>query len=187
MKREDLENLGLNEEQITGVMKLKSSSISENDKELESLKTQITQLTTEKDNLQNQIADANKQIEDFKSMDIESIKKTADEYKTKYEESEKTYKQELAKIERSNQVKDYFSNVDFASESAKQGVIAQFNAKDFKFEDGKFLGADEWLNDLKQKDAGAFIDKSAPKFTTDPSAPKQDSSDDELRKAFGLE
>ena len=36
--------------------------------------------------------------------------------------------------------------------------MAKFNEKNFQFDDEskKFMGADEWLKDLQEKDAGAF-------------------------------
>lgn len=185
MKREDLEKLGLNEEQINGVMKLKSTAMSE----IDSLNGKIAQLTNEKDNLQNQLKDANTKIQSYKDMDIESIKKSADDWKTKYEEMEANQKAEKEKSIRDERTNTFFNDIKFASESAKAGVIAQFNAKDFKYDEetNKFLGASEWLNDLKEKDSGAFLsDVANPKFTTTPTAPKNSSSMDEVMKIMGL-
>ena len=185
MKREDLEKLGLNEEQINGVMKLKSSTMNE----IDSLNEKITRLTTDKENLQNQLKDANNEIQSFKDMDIDSIKKSADDWKTKYEEMEANQQAEKEKSIRDERTNAFFNDVKFASESAKAGVISQFNEKGFKYdeESKKFLGASEWLNDLKEKDSGAFLsDVANPKFTTNPTAPKNTSSLDEVIKIMGL-
>ena len=186
MKREDLEKLGLNEEQINGVMKLKSSTMNE----IDSLNEKITQLTTDKENLQNQLKDANNEIQSFKDMDIDSIKKSADDWKTKYEEMEANQKAEKEKSIRDERTNAFFNDVKFASESAKAGVISQFNEKGFKYdeESKKFLGASEWLNDLKDKDSGAFLsDVANPKFTTNPTAPTNTGSMDQILHAMGLD
>lgn len=186
MKREDLEKLGLNEEQINGVMKLKSSTMNE----IDSLNEKITQLTTDKENLQNQLKDANNEIQSFKDMDIDSIKKSADDWKTKYEEMEANQKAEKEKSIRDERTNAFFNDVKFASESAKAGVISQFNEKGFKYdeESKKFLGASEWLNDLKEKDSGAFLsDVANPKFTTSPTAPTNTGSMDQILHAMGLD
>lgn len=186
MKREDLEKLGLNEEQINGVMKLKSSTMNE----IDSLNEKITQLTTDKENLQNQLKDANNEIQSFKDMDIDSIKKSADDWKTKYEEMEANQKAEKEKSIRDERTNAFFNDVKFASESAKAGVISQFNEKGFKYdeESKKFLGASEWLNDLKEKDSGAFLsDVANPKFTTNPTAPTNTGSMDQILHAMGLD
>lgn len=169
MKREDLEKLGLNEEQITGVMKLKSSSITDNQKELDDLKKNVTDLTATNTNLQKQIDDANKEIQSYKDMDIDSIKKSASEWEDKYNkliESQENAKKEELNTQRVNK---FFENVKFSSDSAKEGIISKFNKKEFKYDETseKFQGATEWLEEMKKEDAGAFLsEKANPKFST---------------------
>ena len=144
---------------------------------------------TEISNLKMQIEDANKEIQSYKDMDIDSIKKSAEDWETKFKELEENQKAEKEKSIRDERTNAFFNDVKFASESAKAGVIAQFNAKDFKYdeESGKFQGASEWLEELKTKDTGAFLsDVANPKFTTNPSAPMVDGTADELREAMGL-
>ena len=112
--------------------------------------------------------------------------KNFEEKETQRIADEKKAKEQSIRDERTN---SFFNDVKFASESAKAGVIAQFNAKDFKYdeESQKFQGASEWLEDLKTKDKGAFLSEVAnPKFTTNPTAPTSDSSMDEVMKAMGL-
>ena len=175
MKREFLEGLNLDKETIDSIMSEYGKT------------TQV--LRDERDTLKTQIDNANKEIQSYKDMDIESIKKSADDWKTKYEEMEANQKAEKEKSIREERTNAFFNDVKFASESAKAGVISQFNQKDFKYdeESQKFLGASEWLNDLKEKDAGAFLSEVAnPVFTTNPTAPIVDSSIDELKEAMGL-
>lgn len=176
MKREFLEGLNLDKETIDSIMSEYGKT------------TQI--LRDERDTLKTQIDNANKEIQSYKDMDIESIKKSADDWKTKYEEMEANQKAEKEKSIREARTNAFFNDVKFASESAKAGVISQFNEKDFKYdeESQKFLGASEWLNDLKEKDAGAFMsDVANPKFTSSPSVPKNSSSMDDVLKAMGLD
>ena len=139
---------------------------------------------------QTQLKTANDTIQSYKDMDIDSIKKSADDWKTKYEEMEANQKAEKEKSIRNERTNAFFNDIKFASESAKAGVIAQFNAKDFKYDEetNKFLGASEWLNDLKEKDSGAFLsDVANPKFTANPTAPKNNvGSMDEVMKIMGL-
>lgn len=176
MKREFLEGLNLDKETIDSIMSEYGKT------------TQV--LRDERDTLKTQIDNANKEIQSYKDMDIESIKKSADDWKTKYEEMEANQKAEKEKSIREARTNAFFNDVKFASESAKAGVISQFNEKDFKYdeESQKFLGASEWLNDLKEKDAGAFMsDVANPKFTSSPSVPKNSSSMDDVLKAMGLD
>ena len=176
MKREFLEGLELDKETIDTIM-------AEYGKTTQGLRE-------ERDNLKTQINDANKEIQSYKEMDIDSIKKSAEDWKTKYEEMEANQKAEKEKSIRNERTNAFFNDIKFASESAKAGVIAQFNAKDFKYDEElkKFLGASEWLNDLKEKDSGAFLsDVANPKFTTTPTAPTNDSSMDKILHAMGLD
>lgn len=144
---------------------------------------------TEISTLKTQVEDANKEIQSYKDMDIESIKKSATDWEEKYNklvESQEAVKKESIRNERTNA---FFNDVKFASESAKAGVIAQFNEKDFKYDEqtGKFQGANEWLEELKKNDVGAFQSEVAnPKFTTEISTPTNNSSMDEVMKVMGL-
>ena len=135
-----------------------------------------TNLSNEINTLKTQIEDANKEIQSYKDMDIESIKKSATDWETKYKELEESQKVEKEKSIRNERTNAFFNDVKFASESAKAGVIAQFNEKDFKYDEqtGKFQGATEWLEELKKNDVGAFQSEVAtPKFTTGVSTPTQ--------------
>lgn len=175
MKREFLEGLELDKETIDTIM-------AEYGKSTQGLRE-------ERDNLKTQIEDVNKEIQSYKDMDIDSIKKSAEDWKTKYEEMEANQKAEKEKSIRNERTNAFFNDIKFASESAKAGVIAQFNAKDFKYDEdsNKFLGAKEWLDELKEKDSGAFLSEVAnPKFTTTPTAPTKNSSMDDVMKAMGI-
>ena len=176
MKREFLEGLELDKETIDTIM-------AEYGKTTQGLRE-------ERDNLKSQLSDANNEIKSYKDMDIDSIKKSADDWETKYNDLVKEQNDAKEKSIREERTNAFFNDVKFASESAKTGVIAQFNSKDFKYdeESKKFLGASEWLKELQEKDSGAFQSEVAnPKFTTNPTAPTNTSSMDQILQAMGLE
>lgn len=139
--------------------------------------------------LKTQIENANKEIQSYKDMDIDSIKESASNWETKYNDLVKEQDEAKKKSIRDERTNAFFNEVKFASESAKAGVKAQFNEKDFKYDEDskKFLGAKEWLEDLKAKDTGAFLsDVANPKFTDSVSAPTSDGSMDAILNAMGL-
>lgn len=173
---EILNGLGLDSEAINTVM-------AEYGKRINGLKEENQKLKT-------QLNDANNEIKSYKDMDIDGIKKSAEDWETKYNDLVKTQKEAQEKSVREERTNAFFNDVKFASESAKAGVMAQFNAKDFKYDEEtkSFQGASEWLKDLKEKDSGAFLsDVANPKFTTSTTAPTNTSTTDELRKVMGLE
>lgn len=174
----------LTEDQVKGILakngeivKNETGKITESkDKEIENLKTTISNLekTIEESPKTEELDNLKKEIQMFKDNETQRL---ADEKKAKEEQI------------RSERTNEFFKDVKFASESAKTGVIAQFNAKDFKYDEEakKFQGASEWLEELKNTDTGAFLsDVANPRFSANPQAPQGDSSVDELRQAMGL-
>ncbi len=149
-----------------------------------------TELSTEIETYKNQLNDANNEIKSYKEMNIDGIKKSAEEWETKYNDLVKAQTEAKEKSIREERTNAFFNGVEFASESAKAGVIAQFNEKDFKYDEKeqKFQGASEWLEELKKNDVGAFkSDVANPRFTTTITSPTNSSTNDEIRKAMGLE
>ena len=70
MKTEELKEIGLNDEQIAKVFKLRGKEV----EDYNELKKNFETLKTENENYKSQVASANEQIEVFKDMDIDSIK-----------------------------------------------------------------------------------------------------------------
>jgi len=139
-------------------------------------------------NYKTTIEDLNTQIKNAPSTnDLEALKDKIKEFETNEAQriaDEKLAKEKSIREERTNA---FFNDIKFASESAKAGVIAQFNAKDFKYdeESGKFQGASEWLEELKKNDVGAFQSEVAnPRFTTNISSPTQ--GFEEVKKSVSL-
>lgn len=176
MKREFLEGLELDKETIDTIM-------AEYGKNTQGLRE-------EKEKLKAQVDNANKEIQSYKDMDIESIQKSANDWKQKYEEMEANQKAEKEKSIREERTNAFFNDVKFVSDMARAGVIAEFNKKNFKYDEEtkKFQGASEWLEDLKSKDTGSFLsDVANPKFSSSPKAPTNTGSMDDVLKAMGLE
>lgn len=139
--------------------------------------------------LQKQLDDANNEIKSYKDMDIDSIKQSAADWEDKYNKLIQEQKDAKEKSIRDERVNEFFKDTKFSSEMAKKGIIAEFDKKDFKYdeESKSFLGANEWLNNLKEQDKGSFLsDVANPKFTTVPKTPTQSSTNDELRQIMGL-
>ena len=167
MKREFLTNLGLTEEQVTSVM-------NENGKDIEKYKREIDKYKTELDSTKTSLDEANQTIDSYKEMDIEGIKQSVEDWKTKYKNDTEALNNKLVEQERSHARDAYFSGMKFSSESAKRGIIDQFNEQNFELKDGKFIGADEFIKGLKESDASAFATEEEPKI--DPHLPRFSSS-----------
>lgn len=149
MKRERLKELGLNDEQINEVM-------SEHGKSVEKHKTLSDNAKTELEGVKTQLKEANTQIQGFKDMDIESIKKSADDWETKYETDTKALKEQINQKEYNFNLEKYIAQHEFVSDFTKNAFIEEFKKKEFKIEDGKFLGADDFIKTFKESNAGVF-------------------------------
>lgn len=150
MKTEFLKAMGLTDEQIGSIM-------AENGKDIEKYKKDVEKYKEQYDGTKASLEEANAAIQSYKEMDIEGIKQSAEEWKSKYEADTQALNDQLAKKDYDYALNNYFSAMKFSSESAKAGVVAQFREKGFKLEDGKFVGAEEFINSLKEKDATAFV------------------------------
>ncbi len=76
----------------------------------------------------------------------------------KYNADTKALEDKLTAQEYSHAADMFMSKYQFTSKPAREGVMAEFNKKGFKLEDGKFLGAEEYMNSLMESEdyKGAF-------------------------------
>ncbi|XZM35001.1 phage scaffolding protein [Clostridium perfringens] len=115
---------------------------------------------TELNTTKSQLKEANKTIQSYKDMDIEAIRQSAEEYKTKYETETKELKDKLDAQKREFAAKEFLDKYDFASERVKKSVLKDFSEKDFKLENGNFLGAEDWMKTLAESEPEIFKTKA---------------------------
>lgn len=182
MKRKFLEELGLEKEAIDSIM-------AENGKDIEAAKGEVDTLHEEVDRLKDQLGEANKQIESFKEMDVEGIKKAADDWQKKAEQAEKDAAARIAEMEHDSLLRESLSGMKFTSEYAKKGVFDEIKAKGLKVENGKILGLDDVISEIKGEKADAFVvddDDKAPAFSKHTQGGSSPSSDQDIRAIMGL-
>lgn len=160
---------------IDAIMKANGSDIEKHKKEVEKLGEKNKNLETELEANKQTLTDANTQIEKFKELDIEGIKKGAEEWKTKYETAQAEAKAQKEQFEADMKTKDYdyavnnyFNGFKFVDDVVKEAVVNQFKSKEFKLEDNKFLGADEFMKDYQEQHKALFIQETQeqqPQFT----------------------
>ena len=160
MKKEDLLAQGLTEEQVSYVM-------AENGKDIEKVKTKLTAAETARDEYKEQLEAANTTIQSYKDMDIEGIKQSASDWEKKYNDDLKAMQDKLEGQAYDFALKEYVSGYQFTSDLVKEAVITQLKAQGFKLNDGKFLGADDFMKQLKEANPSAFADADIkqPKIT----------------------
>ena len=165
MKTEFLKGLGLTDEQVSAIM-------AENGKDIGKEQAKLTAVETERDTYKKQAEDAQTEIQGYKDMDIEGIKKAATDWETKYNTDLKDLQTKLDGQTYDFALKEYVAGYQFTSDLVKEAVIAQLKAKEFKLDGGKFLGADDFMKQLKESNPTAFVEGDKPPTITLPGVNK---------------
>ena len=108
--------------------------------------------------VQAQLTSANEQIKSFEGQDIEGIKNKVSEWETKYKTDTQKLQDQLAAQARSHAEDMFMAGYQFTSKAARNGVLAELRAKDFKIENGELLGAKDFMTSLMENEdyKGAF-------------------------------
>lgn len=165
MQKKFLEELGLEKEKIDKIMSEHEKDVEKSKKEIATLSEKTSNLEVELEQYKTTSEEANAEIEKYKSMDLEGIQRSAEEWKQKYESFQSESKKQKKELEQQMQRKEYelsareFLNQDqyrFSSEFAKKAFLNDFIAKGLKIEEGKFLGAEDYIKQFKESNPGVF-------------------------------
>lgn len=151
MKTEELKAQGLTEEQISFVM-------AENGKDLKKLQKENDNLTSERDTWKEKAETAETTLKGFEGVDLETMQKELSDWKQKATEAEKNAQAQLYERDFADALKTEFESIKFSSEAAKRAIMAEVKASGLKLKDGKILGLNDLIGQMKEKDASAFID-----------------------------
>lgn len=151
MKTEELKSQGLTEEQISFV-------VAENGKDLKKLQKENDNLTSERDTWKEKAEAAETTLKGFEGVDLETMQKELSDWKQKATEAEKNAQAQLYERDFADALKTEFEGIKFSSEAAKRAIMAEVKEADLKLKDGKILGLNDLLSQMKEKDASAFVD-----------------------------
>ncbi|WP_303220404.1 phage scaffolding protein [Enterocloster bolteae] len=151
MKTEELKSQGLTEEQISFVM-------AENGKDLKKLQKENDNLTSERDTWKEKAEAAETTLKGFEGVDLETMQKELSDWKQKATEAEKNAQAQLYERDFADALKTEFEGIKFSSDAAKRAIMAEVKKADLKLKDGKILGLNDLLSQMKEKDASAFVD-----------------------------
>lgn len=151
MKTEELKAQGLTEEQISFVM-------AENGKDLKKLQKENDNLSADRDTWKEKAEAAEATLKGFEGVDLETMQRELSEWKQKATEAEKKAQEQLYERDFSDALKAELESVKFSSEAAKRAAVADIKEAGLKFKDGKILGLNDLLAQMKENDASAFVD-----------------------------
>ena len=149
MKTEELKAQGLTEEQISFVM-------AENGKDLKKLQKENDNLSADRDTWKEKAEAAETTLKGFEGVDLETMQKELSDWKQKATEAEKKAQEQIYERDFADALKTEFEGIEFSSEAAKRAIMAEVK-------DGKILGLNDLISQMKEKDASAFIDEGQQK------------------------
>lgn len=151
MKTEDLKAQGLTDEQVNFVM-------AENGKDLKKLQKENENLTHDRDTWKEKAETAEATLKGFEGVDLETMKRDLADWKKKAEDAEKNAQAQIYQRDFNDALKTELEGVKFSSEAAKRAIMAEIKESGLKLKDGKILGLNDLISQMKEKDASAFID-----------------------------
>lgn len=156
MKREFLEELGLEKDNIDKIMAVNGADI-------EKYKLDLTSKNEELDGVKKQLDEADATIKGFEDLNIDDIKKASEDWKIKYETDTEILKEQIRDRDFDYAIEKFLNDYAFTSDLAKKAVLHDFKTKDFKLEDGKILGAKDFMETIKEQNPTAFKSEEDPK------------------------
>lgn len=151
MKTEELKAQGLTEEQISFVM-------AENGKDLKKLQKENDNLSADRDTWKEKAEAAETTLKGFEGVDLETMQREISDWKQKATEAEKNAQAQLYERDFADALKTEFEGIKFSSEAAKRAIMAEVKEAGLKLKDGKILGLNDLLSQMKEKDSSAFVD-----------------------------
>lgn len=152
MKTDELKAWGLTDEQSEKVMAQYGKDVSKLQKEAE-------KLTADRDKEKERADIAEETLKKFDGVDLEGMKAEVDNWKAKAENAEKDYAAQIAQRDFEDALKEEIGAYKFTSEAAKKAIMTEIREAGLKVKDGKILGLSDLLEQMKEKDASAFVDE----------------------------
>ena len=162
MKTEFLKSLNLSQEVIDKIMAENGKDIAVEQKKAEKVIQERDSYKLKAESLETQVNDANTEIQKFKDMDIDGIKKAADDWKETAEKAKADADKQISQMKF-----DYALSAALTGAKAKnaKAVKALLDMDGLKFNDGKIVGLDEQLAQIKaDNDYLLESDEPAPEF-----------------------
>lgn len=136
--------------------------------------------TDARDEYKKQYDGVKASLDKFDGVDVDGLKQQIADAQKQAKDAEDNYKAELGKRDYADAVKAFTSGLKFSSKSAEKAFVAAITEKKLVLENGKLLGADDFVKSYKEEDAGAFVDEAEQKKARITSPMNQKSTGDEI-------
>ena len=120
----------------------------------------MSKLEADRDTWKEKAETAEEALKGFEGLDPAQVQSQLAEYKKKAEDAEKDRDAKLYERDFADALKTALDGVKFTSEAAKKAVMADIKEAGLKLKDGKILGLNDLISQMKEKDASAFVDEA---------------------------
>lgn len=153
MKTDFLKGLNLSQEVIDKIMAENGKDIAAEQKKAEKITQERDSYKLRAESLETQVNDANAEIQKFKDMDIDGIKQAANDWKTKAEKAKSDADAQISEMKF-----DYALSAALTGAKARnsKAVKALLDMDGLKLNDGKIIGLDEQLSQIKEENSFLF-------------------------------
>lgn len=135
-------------------------ALSEHYKNIAEYNKAVSKLETDRDTWKEKAETAEETLKGFDGIDPSQVQTELATWKKKAEDAEENAKKQLYERDFADALKSELENVKFTSEAAKKAVMADIKEAGLKLKDGKILGLNDLINQMKEKDASAFVDEA---------------------------
>lgn len=130
-------------------------------------------LETDRDKWKGKAGAAEETLKKFEGIDLETMQTELSDWKKKAQDAEREYQQKIYDRDFDDALKAAFGEIKFTSEAAKKAIMAEVKESGLKLSEGKILGLNDLIGQIKERDSSAFVDekqqqaqKSMARFTT---------------------
>lgn len=135
-------------------------ALSEHYKNIAEHNKAISKLESDRDAWKEKAETAEETLKGFEGIDPTQVQAQLAEYKKKAEDAEKDRDAKLYERDFADALKTALDGVKFSSEAARKAVMADIKEAGLKLKDGKILGLNDLISQMKEKDASAFVDEA---------------------------
>lgn len=163
-------------EEVIGKEFVAAEEAAKSTMKLEDLEKQLAQRDADLDKLRSDTTSAD-------------LKKQLETLQGKYDSETKSLRDKLSAQEIDFAAEKLLGGYSFASERIRASVLQEFKGKGFKYENGKFIGGEEFLEQLKKDEPASFAQESKPLLmggTANGASPDSNNAEAQIFKGFGL-
>ena len=122
------------------------------------MKRSWERLRTDRDTWKEKAETAETTLKGFEGVDLDTMQRELSDWKKKAEDAEKDAQAKLYERDFADALKTEFEGIKFSSEAAKRAIMTEVKDAGLKLKDGKILGLNDLIAQMKEKDASAFVD-----------------------------